>query len=614
MVLLDQGERASRVALDIPMPDGQKSRKLLKLDDHFPNNLSTGALVLLGPCDGAGQTTALLYVLKPLCGKRMQWDPMYRRLKSFADGWLTMSVHLDAFRAHPHAYLIAAKWWVRRRRVRARAQFARLFSHSPNAYRLWILRQERSDSVASPPNDQRSIIAVIDGAAGPAGPAGSLDVAMTLADLQAEALPALHVGSVETPRLSDLIDKINWESEPWLMVLRAGDRIAPGAASAYRAVMGDPDTRVIYADDDLLRGRVRRVPHFKPDWNPELYGHHDYLTGACILRAKRSDLEAVEQRGDWADRLVARIADAGRVQHLPKMLHHRQERPVPALPLPQLAVPQDLPLVSVIVPTRNRKDLLSACLDGLWSSIYPKLQLIVVDNDSDDPETLAYLNLLAVQGHIVLRHPGPFNYSAINNRAVERADGHLLCLLNNDVEVLKPDWLQLLATQAIRCDIGAVGARLLYPDGRIQHAGVVIGVGNAAGHAHRFLDADQEGYFHRHSLPQFTTAVTAGCLVVERHKFNAVGGFNEQDFAVAFNDVDLCLRLNQRGWQSFYEPRATLIHHESVSRGLDMDPAGAARFASELQALQRLWGTNRVTDPYHHPHLSRASEQFVVAL
>jgi len=180
--------------------------------------------------------------------------------------------------------------------------------------------------------------------------------------------------------------------------------------------------------------------------------------------------------------------------------------------------------------------------------------------------------------------------------------------------MMEPHWLATMVTQALRLEVGAVGAGLLYPDGRIQHAGVVIGVGNAAGHAHRFLRPDEEGYFHRHNLPQFTMAVTGACLVVERDKFLAVGGLNERDFPVAFNDVDLCLRLNQRGWQSLYEPRATLIHHESVSRGLDQDSVGAARFASELAALKRIWKTDEVFDPYHHPQLSRASEQYAVAL
>jgi GT2 family glycosyltransferase len=273
-----------------------------------------------------------------------------------------------------------------------------------------------------------------------------------------------------------------------------------------------------------------------------------------------------------------------------------------------------MPSVTVIIPTRNRVDLLRTCLEGVASTDYPRLDVIVVDNGSDDPETLNYLAAME-RSHIrVMRHPGPFNYSTINNRAARAAKGQLLCLLNNDIEVISPDWLSIMAMQAVREDVGAVGAQLLYPDGRIQHAGVVIGVGNAAGHAHRFVRPREEGYFRRHMLPQFTSAVTGACLLVDRDRFLAVGGLDERNFAVAYNDVDLCLRLNERGWQSLYEPRAVLIHHESVSRGQDLDPVGSARFAGELAALKRIWRTDEIVDPFHHPQLSRAAERFAVAI
>jgi GT2 family glycosyltransferase len=192
------------------------------------------------------------------------------------------------------------------------------------------------------------------------------------------------------------------------------------------------------------------------------------------------------------------------------------------------------------------------------------------------------------------------------------ARGDYLCFLNNDIEMPAPGWLAPMVAQAQRADVGAVGARLLYPDGSVQHAGVVLGVGGGAGHAHRYLRAGDPGYFDRARLPQFVSAVTAGCLVVAREKFLAVGGFDETVFRVAFNDVDLCLKLNARGWQTLYEPRATLVHHESKSRGLDLTPAKRARFEGELAALKTRWRTDRGSDPFHHPQLSRFSEQFVV--
>ncbi|RJG57727.1 glycosyltransferase [Sphingobium terrigena] len=531
-------------------------------------------------------------------------------LGRIAEIWLTILVHFDAFRAEPRAYLTATKWWLKRKRVRARGQFAPLLSRSSRAYRLWIRRQDRNGRPFSLPDADHPIIVLIDLEGG----YESKDLAASLESLAAERLPVLLIGSPETPTLGAAIDRINWCDHPWLLPVSPGDRIAPGAAAAYRAAMEETVARVIYADDDLLIGRRRQRPYFKPDWNSELFRHCDYITGACILRASRSDLEAVADEPDWPERLVRRLAGKEPPLHVQVMLHHRRCRPKPRLSAKPLDVATALPRISIIVPTRNRVDLLRTCLDGVMSTDYPDVEVIVVDNDSDDPDTLAYLAALDPKRYQVLRHGGAFNYSAINNRAAHAAQGRLLCLLNNDIEVTEPHWLATLATQALRPEVGAVGARLLYPDGRIQHAGVVIGIGNAAGHAHRFLRPEAEGYFHRHNLPQFTMAVTAACLVVERDKFLAVGGLNERNFAVAFNDVDLCLRLNKQGWQSLYEPRATLIHHESVSRGLDCDPVGVVRFAGELAALKQLWNTDEIYDPYHHPQLSRASEQFAVAL
>jgi len=405
------------------------------------------------------------------------------------------------------------------------------------------------------------------------------------------------------------------------MPLIAGDRLAPGALRAYREAMHATDMRAVYADDDSIdpRGR-RRDPHFKPDWNAELFRHHDYLTGACAVRVGGREALAAADAPDWAGALVMRaVEEGGGALHLRQVLHHRRARRDARLPLPPVSVAASLPRVSAIIPTRNRVDLLATCIAGLEATGYPDLEVIVVDNDSDAPATLDFLEALPARtrpGRVfrVLGHPGPFNYSAINNRAVAEATGVLVCLLNNDVAMRDPDWLAIMATQALREEVGAVGAKLLYPDGRIQHAGVVIGVGNAAGHAHRFLSPEEEGYFHRHALPQFVAAVTGACLVVRRERFVAVGGLDENSFPVAFNDVDLCLRLGARGWRSLYEPRAVLVHHESVSRGFDRDPVGAARFANELAALQRLWQTDHIVDPFHHPELSRASEQFVLAL
>lgn len=486
---------------------------------------------------------------------------------------------------------------------------APLLSQSPNAYMLWMLRQDREGRPQDEVDQRLPIVALVD------IDAGRGDLERTLQSLLAEGITAFVIGSADTSSLADVVEQIDWHDDTWIMPVMAGDVIAPGAARAYREAIGNATSRIIYADDDHL-GRLSRydTPHFKPDWNSELFRHFDYLTHACIVNTSRDELAALAGDGEWAQELVVRATVQGRPQHLRNMLHHRRARLAPRVPRPATVVSDRLPPVTIVVPTRDRLELLQTCLDGIAATAYPDIEVIVVDNGSNEQRTLDYLAALDPARCRVLHHAGAFNYSAINNRAVAEARGRLICLLNNDTEVIDPQWLATMVVQALRDDVGAVGARLLYPDGRIQHAGVVVGVGNAAGHAHRFLHPDEEGYFRRHALPQFTSAVTAACMVVQRERFLAVGGLDERNFAVAFNDVDLCLRLNQRGWQSLYEPRATLIHHESVSRGFDLDPVGAERFAGELMALKRIWGTDNIVDPFHHPQLSRASERFAVAI
>lgn len=527
---------------------------------------------------------------------------------SNGSSWLWLRIHLRALRHAPRSYLTAAWWRLCGKRVRARAKFAPLLAASPLAYRLW---QRGEKPIVKDGREGPPIIGLVDVRVGQ----GALEE--TLRSLKRESIPALVLGTPEIAGPADAVRHIDWAGNPWLMSLGAGDVLAPGASAAYRRTAVTTQAGIVYADDDLIDDKgERHAPHFKPRWNAELCRHFDYLAGSCIVRADALQLAAVSGP-DWAGQLIAAVVKKGGKKsvplHLPHILHHRRTRPSPVVPAASVFSGQ-LPPVSVIIPTRNRVDLLRTCIEGLARTDYPDMEVIVVDNGSDDPATLAYLDALDLARHQVLRAPGPFNFSALNNQAARQATGELLCLLNNDIEVLAPDWLAIMAHQALRKDVGAVGAQLLYPDGRIQHAGVVLGVGGGAAHAHRLLGPDDEGYFRRHALPQFVSAVTAACLVVSRQRYEAVGGLDEANFAVAFNDVDLCLRLNAQGWQTLYEPRAKLVHHESVSRGLDRDPAGAARLANELAALKARWNTDEGVDPYHHPHLNRFSEHFVVQL
>lgn len=523
---------------------------------------------------------------------------------------------MDAVLLDPLGYLRAVAWRIRGLRVRSRHKIAGLAGKSRFAYQFWIACREpeiRTKATARLHWPIPKILPVIDCRNSRA------DITPTLESLP-PGMQALVLGN-PSDSYSRVIESIGSlleleGDEVWICPIFAGDRLARGAFSIYaEAIARAPQTALHYGDDDLIDGKGERAqPHFKPDWNPELFEHHDFLTGACLIRCGRGDLQNLHPV-NWANALVRRALERSEPQHVHHILHHRRFRPQPILP----QRPADLmaghqPSVTVIVPTRDRADLLQKCIDGLDRTDYPDVCLLVVDNESHEPETVSLLRELENKGTKVIRVPGAFNFSALNNRAVDHVQSDLLCFLNNDIEMINGDWLALLVRQAIRPEIGAVGARLLYPDGTLQHAGVFTGIGGGAAHGHRFQKPGAHGYFARALLPQRVSAVTAACLVVSRDKFLAVGGFDEKNFPVAFNDVDLCLRLNEHGWQSFYEPRAVLVHHESKTRGSDRDKSNRQRFAEELAALKRKWQTDEQIDPFHHPNLSRFCEQFVIAV
>ncbi|MFN5086311.1 MAG: glycosyltransferase family 2 protein [Novosphingobium sp.] len=544
---------------------------------------------------------------------------------------LFLAVHGEALLRQPRFYLTGLFWLIVGKRVRGRNQLSALIGSSRLAYLLWVARHEAKNWPAPGPTAEAvSIVVVIDARFAPEqlaqtlqslAHAGQMDSVIVIGGPSARLLvgdaphrlPLRWVGE-----LVDLFQDLQRNAGAWLFMLDAGDCLAPGALMLVAAAAQDSST-ISYGDDDLIDRRGRRYdPHFKPDWNSELFRYHDYLSGAAAIRLDSAVLGSLPPLGnpDWIGALTRTAVDlaANPPRHIHHILVHRRARPHPAAPPMQGPEIETPPTVSVIIPTRNQLELLKICLQGLQQSNYPVLDCIIIDNGSDDPATIAFLDKLDAPFYRVLRQPGPFNYSALNNAAVAEARGEFLCFLNNDVSMIGQDWLMYLISQARGERVGAVGARLLYPDGTIQHAGVVLGVGGGAGHAHRGQDPNEPGYFLRASLPQFVSAVTGACMVVRREKFLAVGGFDQDCFPVAFNDVDLCLKLNARGWQTFYEPRAELIHHESKSRGTDHSGEKKARFAGELARLKERWHTDRQVDPYHHPALSRFSEQFVIGL
>ncbi|MET0258472.1 MAG: glycosyltransferase family 2 protein [Methylobacterium sp.] len=420
-----------------------------------------------------------------------------------------------------------------------------------------------------------------------------------------------------------------------------------------RAIRSDPDLDLIYSDEDKTDGRGRRFePHFKSDFNRELLYGQNYVNHLTVVRAER--VRALgglrpgfegSQDHDLLLRLTAGLPSE-RVRHIPKVLYHwraaggsgtfsdrakttaeaarLQSLSEVAAPMGAAAIPGPRgfnrlvralpvpPLVSVIVPTRDRAELVATVLDGLFAATdYPGLDVIVVDNDSHEPQTAALFDRHAGDPRFrVLPVPGAFNFSDLCNRGVEAARGEVLLFLNNDVEVIEPGWLTELVSIAVDASVGAVGAKLLYPDGTLQHGGIVLGIGGVAGHSHLGLPADEPGYFERMVLAQEVSAVTGACLAMRRSVFSEVGGFDAVRLKVAFNDVDLCLRVRQAGYRIVWTPHARLIHHESKSRGKEDSPEKRARFERESGVMRERWEPLLRADPYYNPNLSRVAAHF----
>ena len=263
-------------------------------------------------------------------------------------------------------------------------------------------------------------------------------------------------------------------------------------------------------------------------------------------------------------------------------------------------------MVSVIIPTRDRAALLGPCLEGLFRHTdYPAMEVIVVDNGSTEAALHELLRQWSSDPRLrVLPSPGPFNYALLNNQAAASAHGEILVLLNNDTEVLHPDWLREMASLAIRADIGAVGAKLLFPSGRIQHAGVILGPRGVAGHDYLFAKAEEEGQQDDLLLLRQVSAVTGACLAVRRDAYMAVGGLDEQRFRVAYNDVDFCLKLAAAGLRNIFTPHAQLLHHESASRGSDFAAERYTLWEVERDAMRAKWGSALDNDPFFPSLLS----------
>jgi GT2 family glycosyltransferase len=523
-----------------------------------------------------------------------------------------------AMRMAPLASLLRLGELLRGKRVRAWNGLCRLADSHPDSYSYW--RAEIA------PLRVRNWI----------GAAQSIDNGSVV-----------RLEDTDAVMLTDLLEQQSRRGLAWLVPVLPGDMLDPSLPQLLASALArHPDAGIIYWDEDVKTSAGPAFPWIKPGWDLLLHLARDCLSGASALHVETALATAARlpslpvSAAGLAELQLAMLAKGVNVAHLPLVLTQRgrsasvdPEWPArvrqhwpdwrldarhDGLPFWRVQPPEPAawPAVSFIIPTRDRVDLLRTCLSSLARLTYPgNVEIIIVDNGSSDLSTLALLEAEQAAGRIkVLRDDGGFNFARLNNRAAAMARGELLCLFNNDVEALDGDFLSAMVRHATRPGVGAVGAQLLYPDGSIQHAGVSIGTGNAAGHTQRGADPASLHHAGWHAVTRQVSVVTAACLLVTRAHYRQVGGLDEAGFAVAFNDVDFCLKLQVEGLANIYCAEARLIHAESRTRPSDNRSDQAARFARELALLQSRWQTELCQDPHHSPLFSRSSETCLLSL
>jgi glycosyltransferase involved in cell wall biosynthesis/predicted SAM-dependent methyltransferase/cephalosporin hydroxylase len=445
----------------------------------------------------------------------------------------------------------------------------------------------------------------------------------------------------------------------WVVLLDHDDLLSEHALFwVVDCINANPSAQMIYSDEDKIDGLGNRSgPYFKSDWNVDLFYSHNMFSHLGVYRTDlvrtvggfRKGMEGAQDY-DLALRCFEKIA-ADQIKHVPRVLYHWRVHSestassADAKPYAMIAgeqainqhferegvsgrvnfigfgyqasyeLPAEIPQVSVIIPTRNGSDLLRKCIESISKkTTYPNFEIIIIDNGSDDEHTLDYLRELMSRSRIsVIRDERPFNFSALNNVAAAHANGSVLALINDDIEVITPNWLTEMVSHALRPDIGAVGAKLRYPNDRIQHGGVVLGVGGMASHAHKGMVIEDYGYFGRATLIQNFSAVTAACLVVRKDLYLEVGGLNEVELAIGYNDVDFCLKLREAGYRNLWTPLAELYHHESASRGADEGIEKRIRLESEQAYMRMRWGSLINNDPAYSPNLTLDYDDFSYA-
>jgi len=435
------------------------------------------------------------------------------------------------------------------------------------------------------------------------------------------------------------------------------DELTPDAIFEVVKTINRQGAEFIYSDEDKLElDGTYSEPHFKPDYSPDMFLSQNYLSHLTVIKKSLIDQAGGFTTGlDGAqdyDLYLKVLEHTDKVAHIPKVLYHWRKIPgstaavfddksyaqdAGALALSQAVQRRGLdaevvggkypgtyrvkyainalPLISIIIPFKDKPDLLKMCIESiLGKSSYSNFEIIGISNNSEEEETFAEMDRLKSLDTRIsfFEHNVPFNFSEINNYAVRNhANGEHVLLLNNDIEIISPEWIESLLEFSQRNDVGAVGAKLYYPNGNLQHTGIIIGIGSVAGHSHKYQDGNHHGYFSRPNIVQNLSAVTGACLMVKKEIFEEVGGLDAENLKIAFNDVDFCLRIREKGYLNVYTPYCEAIHHESVSRGYEETKEQQERFAREVKFMaSRHKELLESGDPYYNCNLTLHHEDF----
>ena len=449
-------------------------------------------------------------------------------------------------------------------------------------------------------------------------------------------------------------------SGDYIALMDNDDEITPNALYEMVKAINEQNAEFIYSDEDFITTDGNHTnPHFKPDFSPDLLLSHNYITHfTCFKKEllKKVGYFKSEFDGSQDYDLFLRLTEkTSKIYHIQKVLYHwrmletstsaNSEAKPEAIERGKKVVQEALkrrgidatvehgnmhhyfrvkynikgnPLVSIVIPFKDKPELLDMSINSiLEKSTYKNYEIIGISNNSEEPETFKMMAELEKKDTRVSFHEYnvEFNYADINNYAIKTyAKGEHVLLLNNDIEIITPEWIESMLELSQREDVGCVGAKLFYPDNTIQHAGIIIGLGGYAGHSHKMSHRDSAGYFNRLSVVQNLSAVTAACLMIKKSIYDEVNGMDEVKFKVAYNDVDFCLRVLEKGYLNIFTPFAQMYHHESISRGYETTPEKIARFQTEKDALSKRHNEILTKgDPYYNPNLTHAKENFSIA-